>query len=594
MRKMAAIDDHKELTMAISSGKMTRVSSVLGAGLRNHAGTKGLLQLCWRAIEGKYSPSPEEAEMMLGVTLMRVGGARLAGIAHRALGLPSVTTFRRNTVIRPLLPSAGIPTVKEIEANIDACFDAFHQVLMLDEIATEKRARYDDRTNMVVGVCRQHGHKLPLELQTESDLSVLCEGLREERAHLAGEATVAALGVLSSEPREYSAKPILFSADCKRETGPQHAVNILRPLTAAIKNKSIRKNTTFRLLCAASDGESRRGKAFVMEYMQHPLREDSPIFPHLSGLEFMNFLVGEDDMTADKDTKHALKCLRSLAMRDAGIEVRGFCITNGVASRTIKSLLNPNDKQDVAIWTLPDAPAGSTPSFIFGRLAYNLVMPYICVDFDLETQLTHLSAAAHLLLDLYTHDNARAKFMPLQTFLNLMIMIKNAYFCVAKTKVDIPEGKFWLILLGTDRLEVFFGLIRSAIGTDSNVDLLQLASRGSGLCEVAVIMAIHPEWDRSPRRITLPAVGDAGTVLDSKVDHLNPVSWKGNTEVRRVTPLTCWIKGRKMVEEFVPQSRAVFARLARDPRVDIMSPFGRLLVEQYDEEDIQEAYRCRE
>ncbi|KAJ7874304.1 hypothetical protein B0H14DRAFT_2191046, partial [Mycena olivaceomarginata] len=148
--------------------------------------------------------------------------------------------------------------------------------------------------------------------------------------------------------------------------------------------------------------------------------------------------------------------------------------------------------------------------------------------------------------------------MPTQTFVNLMIIIKNAFFCVAKTKVDIPEDKFWLILLGTDRLEIFFGLLRSAIGPDSNVDLLQLANRGSGLCEVSVIMAEHPEWDRAPRRLKLPAVNEAGQIISSKFDHINPASWKGNVEVRYVETLTCWIRDRKLVEDFLPNTREVF------------------------------------
>ncbi|KAF7358468.1 hypothetical protein MVEN_00897300 [Mycena venus] len=582
--------------MAIASGSIMRVSNVLAAGYRNGAGTKGLMQLCGRAANGEYKPNNDEREMHLASAIFRVGGARLAEIAHRAMGLPSLTTIRRNTVVRPLLPSADRPQVKDIESNIDTRLDAcpeedtqiIHQVLMLDEIATEKRARYDDRNNKVVGVCRQHGHKVPLDLQTEDDLKVLCQGLKEGKAQLAGE----------------------------NESGPEHAVNVLRPLMVAINNKAKRNNTIYRTICAASDGESRRGKAFVMEFMKRPLSPESPIFPLLSGLEFMNFLVGDDDMTADKDAKHALKCLRNLTMRDAGIKIRGFRITPAVIKehlqqddllyRTIRSFLNPNDKQDVlnafsllkAIWELPDAPTNATPTFcrarealkIFGKLGYYLIMPYVCVELDLSTQLSYLSAAAHLLLDLFVHDNARTSFMPVQTFVNLMIMIKNVFFCVAKTKVDIPEGKFWLILLSTDRLEVFFGLLRSAIGTDSNVDLLQLANRASRLAEIAVILALHPEWDRGPRRLKLPAVSEAGKILSTKFDHINPVSWTGNTEVRNVTPLTCWIRGRKLVEEFLPSTHEVFERLA-SRGFDIFSPFGKPLMEIYNEEKIEEAYR---
>ncbi|KAJ7743230.1 hypothetical protein DFH07DRAFT_869911 [Mycena maculata] len=583
MRKMTTIDNEKELTVVLATNNITRVSSVLSVGLRNNAGTRGLIQLIGRTAARDYNPAPEQIGMHLQLTILRLGGARLAEIAHRAL--------------------VGKPTPSEIESNIDACLDAVpdvddesprivHQILMLDEIATERRARYDDRTNMVVGVCRQHGYKLPLELKTEASLNLLCDGVRKGKAHLAGEATVAALGLLTTNPREYSVRPILFSADCKSESAPEHVVNILRPLVTAIKKKSKRKNTTFRLLCAASDGEMRREKAFIMEYMKRPLAPESPIYSHLSGLE---------RMTADKDAKHALKCLRNLLMHDSGVEVRGFCITvpiikehlldNGVPLRTDRQHVMTAFSLMRTIWTLPDAPAGSSLLYvwarealqIFGKLAYSLVMPYISVDMDLDEQLTNLSAAVHLLLDLYVHNNARTRFMPTQTFLNLMIMIKNVYFCVTKTKVDIPEGKFWLILLGTDRLEVFFGLIRTAVGTDSNVDLLQLASRGSGLCEVAAILALHPEWD---------SVGETGVTLDSKTDHINPASWKGNTDVNRVTPLTSWIQGRHRIENFLPQTRAVFEKMLRDPRVDIFAPFGTSLVEKYDEEDIDEAYSC--
>ncbi|KAF7338947.1 hypothetical protein MVEN_01970900 [Mycena venus] len=579
---MATIDNQKELTMAIASGKILRVSNVLAAGYRNGAGTKGLIDLCRRAANGEYKPMNDEREKALAVALWRVGGGRLAEIGHRALGLPGLNTLRRNTVIRPLLPSAGRPRVEDIEYNIDAY-----------EVATEKRVRHDDRTNKVVGVCRPHGYKLPLDLQTENDLKTLCDELRKGKAHIAGEATVAALGTLTSNPRLYAVRPVLFSADCKNEDGAEHAATVLRPLITAIKKKSKRNNTTYRLICAASDGEARRGKAFVMEFMKRPLAPESPIFPLLDGLEFMNFLVGDDNMTADKDAKHALKCLRNLTMRDAGIKIRGFRVTAAIIKehlrgdqfieRTIHSLLNPNDRQDVilafsllkALWELPDAPPNSSPTFlrarealkIFGQLGYYLVMPYVCVDLDLSTQLTYLSAAAHLLLDLYVHDNARTAFMPTQTFVNLMVMIKNVFFCVAKTKVDIPDGKFWLILLGTDRLETFFGLLRSAIGPDSNVDLLQLANRASGLCEIAVIMAEHPEWDRAPRRLKLPAVGEAGKILPSK--------------------------GGSSSKKFLPETCEVFEHLSKR-RADIFSPCGKPLIEIYDEEDIEAAYQSLE
>ena len=66
--------------------------------------------------------------------------------------------------------------------------------------------------------------------------------------------------------------------------------------------------------------------------------------------------------------------------------------------------------------------------------------------------------------------------MPSQLYFDLMTMIKNAYFCVAKTQIDNPDGSFWIILLSSDPLEVHFGKIHTIQGNDSNVDQLQLAN----------------------------------------------------------------------------------------------------------------------
>jgi hypothetical protein len=86
-------------------------------------------------------------------------------------------------------------------------------------------------------------------------------------------------------------------------------------------------------------------------------------------------------------------------------------------------------------------------------------MPYICVDLNLDEQLIHLSVAAHLVLYLYNDNSARTKFMPTQSYVDIMLMVKNVYFCVAKAKVNNPQDTFHIISLGTDRLEQFFGLV---------------------------------------------------------------------------------------------------------------------------------------
>ena len=112
-------------------------------------------------------------------------------------------------------------------------------------------------------------------------------------------------------------------------------------------------------------------------------------------------------------------------------------------------------------------------------------------------------------------------------------------------------------MLGTDKLEGFFGLIRMAVGTDCNADLLQLGSRTSELTEIAVILSLHPQWDHSPQRLNLPAMTEETNELTSKVNHINPALWRGDVRVKNVNLQTLWILGRQKAIELVPKANQV-------------------------------------
>ena len=219
-------------------------------------------------------------------------------------------------------------------------------------------------------------------------------------------------------------------------------------------------------------------------------------------------------------------------------------------------------------------------------------MPYICVDLNLDEQLIHLSTAAHMAFYFYTDNGAKTSFMPNQSYVDLMIMIKNVYFCIAKFKKDNPDGKFFIILLGTNCLKGFFGLIRTAVGTDCNVDIFQLGSRASGLTEVAVILALHPEWDRSPRRLTLQAVTREMDEFTYKVDHINPASWHGNVHVKDVNLHSCWLIGHQKAVESIPKAQSIFESAEAKYDVNFLSPFSSILMNKQDNED--GSYNCSE
>jgi hypothetical protein len=100
---------------------------------------------------------------MWGLLLWKLLGNRVTEIAHCALGLPACTTLQNCSIMPPIIPSHSAPTMPEIQKNIDTCFVSIgeilqmkkiaHQILMLDELATEKRIWWDHLMNCFLGLC---------------------------------------------------------------------------------------------------------------------------------------------------------------------------------------------------------------------------------------------------------------------------------------------------------------------------------------------------------------------------------------------------------------------------------------------------------
>ena len=205
-------------------------------------------------------------------------------------------------------------------------------------------------------------------------------------------------------------------------------------------------------------------------------------------------------------------------------------------------------------------------------------MPYICVDLSIEGQLEHLSYAAHLALALYIHDKARNDFIPTALYVDLILMVKNIFFCVAKAKIDTPNDDFSIVLLGTDRLENLFGCLRTIIGNDANVDSYQLGSRLTGTMVSANILALHPEWDKALRRLRLPHVSQNLSEIPASADHISPRSWRASQALSSLTPPTVWIQGRRRLEADHPFVSDLLHSVEAIPGATMLAPFGTLLV----------------
>ncbi|KAF6750124.1 hypothetical protein DFP72DRAFT_851817 [Ephemerocybe angulata] len=153
----------------------------------------GILEKVTEAAQGVYKgKSFSENERMLGTLLWRIGGAWVGHILHRALGRPSVGSLHNVLVRIPVQPSAGKPSTAEISTNA---------------------------LNMLEGI-------IPIiknDPNTMGDVEELFRAIDDGNAHLASEATIAGVGILSKENRLHLSRIVLISVDCKKETGPEHA-----------------------------------------------------------------------------------------------------------------------------------------------------------------------------------------------------------------------------------------------------------------------------------------------------------------------------------------------------------------------------------
>jgi hypothetical protein len=195
--KATALSDYKRLVSAIASGNVARVSRVIYIALEQKKGVNGIISTLRDAAEGYYRPrSYSEEEDMWGLLTWRLAGNRVAQINHRSGHGPSVTYLRSRTIVPPIIPSPGKPTAVEVQkntvANLASVMDVIkmrvrHVVLMFDEIATEKRLRWDPKTNFFLGFCREHAHKTSIEFINEGDLEEAFRSLDKGDVHYAPE-----------------------------------------------------------------------------------------------------------------------------------------------------------------------------------------------------------------------------------------------------------------------------------------------------------------------------------------------------------------------------------------------------------------------
>ena len=194
------LDEQKRLLKAVASHDINRISQVLRVAIARRRGVAGTMQMLEAAAEGVYKPHGyTESETMRALLTWKLAGDRVATINHRSRGDPSITYLRSRSFTPPIKPSIFMPDPDTIAENILAAYEPIletvhqsvgnvvHVVLMLDEIAVEKRIRWDPRTNMFLGVCREHANEVDMEFLDETVMKELFKALDSGKVHYATE-----------------------------------------------------------------------------------------------------------------------------------------------------------------------------------------------------------------------------------------------------------------------------------------------------------------------------------------------------------------------------------------------------------------------
>lgn len=207
--KTSAISDMKRIVMAISKQPISRVHVVLTVAMKKGRGVNGILEQLELARQNLYKPkSYDEAEFHKMALFSRLGGARVAFLAQRSSNLPSSRTTDRHLKVAPLQASPSYPTSQEMELNLSRQFradDNYSDFMGLteipcsvpvDEIKIQERLRWDAKTDMILGTCREHGARnVALEFRSLAVADALLNALTHKKldgtdVHLAREVRI--------------------------------------------------------------------------------------------------------------------------------------------------------------------------------------------------------------------------------------------------------------------------------------------------------------------------------------------------------------------------------------------------------------------
>jgi hypothetical protein len=542
-----------------------------------------------KAMAGTYKPRGgwNQRELDMSFLAKVASGSRFLGALNRADGYASATTIRTKFDVPRLVVSSGKPEDlrSEINSNITAFFNSellrppqptgisqnrrhVGVVSMWDDISIEEHCQYEWIRNISLGLAREYAKRWPkLQIDSDDDILAMKNAVENPDAPLklryGKDATVAAIAPVTPLPptNVYHPVPLMVSANCK-ETTVSELVEILQTMTQAWKEHPDGQAKHGPIVTYASDGDGVSRAARHQMCTEASLDEVDPeLNAVLSRLIGLNTMVSKDGATHSCDFKHLWKRWCTGLRSPDGIIVFGTLIRArdfeealtelGFSEDEAKQLFDWKDKQNVPKATLllqslkkleplpTDADRRlqnkrTAICFLAEMLSYFL-MPFIDSSMSLSDQIESLSTYAHLAATVQISEGTSC--LTSEVYADSQATVKNIIFTVARMQLVDGTLKLYIILDGTDRLELVFSNVRTQ-DHSRNVDVLQLGQKLGIAAAQEAVYARNPELDPGHKRSKTKAIDGEG------VDHRRPKDWADELVVVGDVDLeVCWDGG---------------------------------------------------
>jgi hypothetical protein len=199
MVRATHLAEHSRFVLAVSRGDVPRLSSIVADCIKHGDSIFTATEKIYRASTGAFrNHSYTEIAHQQLYLFLQLGGPAAAELAHRCLGLPSINATKRHIATVPLVASPKALTMHEMLRNLDVGFPTPFTPpadgtlgpgfqIMVDEIKVEGRMRWDPRSNMILGLCREHSANYELEFLGLPQAESIHAGLASGKVHLASE-----------------------------------------------------------------------------------------------------------------------------------------------------------------------------------------------------------------------------------------------------------------------------------------------------------------------------------------------------------------------------------------------------------------------